>query len=329
MSVNAAVREGATFASEIGPPTFETFLELNDQPLTPLTVVAILIGTAYLAGSTRLWVKQRHWSPWRTLSFIAGCLLIIAISSTGIDTYGRSLFSVFMFQQLTLMMAVPPLLALGAPGTLLLRAVPHSGAGRPVLRLALFGLRSPFGRALVHPALTVPLFLLSFYGFYLGDLDDAVLQHPAGHTAAQVVFLVSGLIFTVPLIAADPLPRGHGYLTRLIDLFLEMALHAFFGVIVMISARPLVAVFASPPEGWGIDPISDQKIAGALAWSYGEFPTVVMLLFLLSKWFRDDTRRARAADVHADRYGYQELDDYNAYLDKLSRRDAPPEKETQ
>jgi putative membrane protein len=308
------------FIAEVGPPSIGAFLELGVSPVTPVSVLALSCAVAYVAGALKLWSSGRSWSPWRTAAFLGGCLLMLAVSATGIQVYGRMLFSVFMFQQLTLMMAVPPLLALGAPGTLLLRSVPHTGLGRVILRLAIGGLRSPVGRGLLHPAFTVPLFLFTFYGFYLGDVDDLVLQSPIGHNAALLLFLASGIVFTIPLIAADPLPRRHGYLTRVLDLFLEMALHAFFGVIVMISARPLVDVFVSPTAALGMDALEDQKIAGALAWSYGEFPTVIMLLVLLSRWFKDDTRRALAADARADRYGNQELDDYNAYLERLNSR---------
>ncbi|WP_369010577.1 cytochrome c oxidase assembly protein, partial [Bacillus cereus] len=58
--------------------------------------------------------------------FLLGCLLLAAVMGLAIEGYGQVMFSVFMFQQMTLMMAVPPLLLLGAPGTLLLRSSPRN-----------------------------------------------------------------------------------------------------------------------------------------------------------------------------------------------------------
>ena len=63
-------------------------------------------------------------------------------------------------------------------------------------------------------------------------------------------------------------------------------------------------------------------LAGALAWSYGEGPTLFMLIYVVHRWFRDDTRRAVEADRHADVHGHAELDAYNEYLTALARKDA-------
>ncbi|GAA1873784.1 cytochrome c oxidase assembly protein [Myceligenerans crystallogenes] len=58
-----------------------------------------------------------------------------------------------MFQQLTLMMTVPPLLVLGRPGTWLLCGLPHDRIGAVILVGARWGLRSWAGRLALHPAL--------------------------------------------------------------------------------------------------------------------------------------------------------------------------------
>ncbi len=303
------------------PPGLSEFLAFSPQPLPVLPVIGMLMAVAYVAGAVRLWRTGRRWSVGRTVLFLAGCTLTIVVTGAGIEGYGFALFSVFMFQQLTLMMAIPPLLVLGAPGTLLLRALPHAGPGPLIHRAAIAALRSRAARFLVHPGFALPVFLMSFYGLYLGGLADFFLASWIGHIALEIFFLAAGIIFTVPVLSPDPLPRRQGYGGRLLDLFGEMALHAFFGVIVMMAAAPLVKVFADPPIAWGIDPLYDQQIAGGLSWSYGEFPTLIILLYLLPRWFNHDTSRARAADRHADAHGSPDLDAYNEYLASLRERD--------
>lgn len=118
------------------PPTLETLLAPTLQPVPLIPVLAALMALAYLSGAVRLWAANRRWPLWRTLVFLAGCALIAVTMGAGIEGYGLRMFSVFMFQQLTLMMAAPPLLILGRPGTLLLRATPHKGPGKLLLRLA-------------------------------------------------------------------------------------------------------------------------------------------------------------------------------------------------
>lgn len=288
-------------------------------PVVP--VVAVVLAFAYTAGWASLVLGRRSWPVWRGLCFLIGCAVVFVTTATGVERYGEDLFSVFMFQQLTLMMAAPPLLVLGSPGTLLLKAVPHRGLGRGVLRLALSALRSAPARLALHPGFMIPLFLFTFYGIYLSTIANSLLSSDAGHALLEASFLAAGVLFTIPLISADPLPRRQSHLGRLLDLFSEMPLHAFFGVIVMMAVAPLVPYFASRTEAYGLDPIADQQIAGALAWSYGEAPTLIIALVLLSRWFTDDTRRARARDLRIDRSGDPELTAYNDYLRRLQERD--------
>ena len=302
------------------PPSFEAYLAPTLQPVPVLPAIAALLLLLYLSGALKLWLAGRRWPVLPTLSFVLGCLVLAVVTGAGVEGYGFRLFSVFMFQQLTLMMAIPPLLVLGRPGTLLLRAVPHNRWGRVVLVAARRGLHSRAARLAIHPGFMLPAFLLAFYGLYLSDTADALLRTWAGHTGLEVAFLVAGILFTVPVLSHDPLPTPQSYPARALDLVAEMPLHAFFGVIVMMATTPLVPIFASPPPSWDVDPVRDQWTAGALAWSYGEAPALLMLLFIMSRWQRADTDKAKARDKVVDRDGDAELDAYNDYLASLHRR---------
>ena len=299
------------------PPSWETFLAPTLQPIPVIPVLGLLAAAAYLAGAIRVWASGRRWSPWATLSFLTGCAVLVVVMGAGVEGYGLEMYSVFMFQQLTLMMAVPPLLVLGRPGTLLLRATPHTRMGRPVLIAARWGLRSGAGQVVLHPALMIPLFLLCFYALYLSPLAGNLLGTWTGHLSLELLFLLAGILFTIPVLSRDPLPRPQGHLGRAADMFIEMPTHAFFCVIVMMASAPLVSAFTHPPATWGVDVLADQGVAGALAWSYGELPSLIMLLIIFVRWNKDETRRTRAADRRIDQYGDPELDAYNDYLRRL------------
>ncbi|MFP5367028.1 MAG: cytochrome c oxidase assembly protein [Actinomycetes bacterium] len=302
------------------PPSLAEYLAPNLQPVPLIPALTLLAAVFYLAGAIRLWRQGRRWSVVRTCSFLVGCLAIVVVMGAGIEGYGLRMFSIFMFQQLTLMMAVPPLLVVGSPGTLLLRATPHGRVGRRVLRAALWGLRSRWGRVAIHPAFMVPLFLLSFYGVYFSGLADLLLPNWYGHVGLELLFLISGILFTVPLISADPLPSRQTHFGRMIDIFAEMPLHAFFGVVVMMATTPMVKFFATPPPAWNINAMKDQEVAGGLAWSYGELPGVLLLMFILVRWQREEAR-SNASIERAERTGgTPELDAYNSYLQHLADR---------
>ena len=115
-----------------------------------------------------------------------------------------------------------------------------------------------------------------------------------------------------------------GHAVGALAVAVEMPLPAFVGVVLMRATRPVVAAFGHPPAGWGVDLVGDQQTAGALAWSYGELPTLIVLLIVLSRWHREETDSTALRDRRADRDGDAEIDAYNAYLAGLAERDRRP-----
>ncbi|WP_347755575.1 cytochrome c oxidase assembly protein [Agrococcus sp. ProA11] len=308
---------GSDTVGPLLPPSFDQFL-LPGSPAAPvLPAVAVILAIAYLAGVVRLRRRGQRW-PWlRTACFLLACLLMAVVTGAGVDAYGQLMFSIFMFQQLALMVVIAPLLALGSPGTLLLRAMPHRGLGNTVLRVALCGLRSRAARFALHPALVIPLMLLSFFGLYAGGVADLVLRTRNGHVLLEVVFLIVGILITAPLVSSDLLPRRPSYPSRMFDVFLEMQVHAAFGLVMLFSSIAVVPYFAtSTPESWDVDPVRDQGIAGILAWTFGELPLLAMLIVTLARWRRQDTRQAGRNQRRAD----EDTEAYNEYLLHLQQR---------
>ena len=209
------------------PPTVWSLFAWNPPAIPVLPVVAALLAGWYLLSVLRLRRMGRSWPWWSTACFLSGCLILGAVMGLSIDRYGFRLFSAFMFQQLTLSILVPPLLVLGSPGRLLLRSTPHHGPGRWVLVAALAGLRSRAAALLLHPAVTIPLFLFSYYGLYLSQLFDTIAVTWLGHNGLEIFFLASGLLFVIPILSTDPLPVRQTNLGRMFDIFVEMPLNVF------------------------------------------------------------------------------------------------------
>lgn len=305
------------------PPSILGMFGWFPPPLPLLPIAAVVLVMWYLWATRVARARGLAW-PWRrTASFLAGCAALAAVTGLSIDSYGYRLFSAFMFQHLTLSILVPPLLVLGAPGRLLLRSTPHRGVGRYVLIVALGALRCRLSRIVLHSGFTIPLFLLSYYGLYLSDLFDAVAASVVGHLLLQLLFLVSGLLFIVPILSTGPLPVRHSNLGRFFDIFIEMPLHVFIGVILMMAPRTLTDTFAQPPARWNVDPVADQAVAGGLAWSYGEPVALLTVLVFAIRWRRDEEREStqREADPARDD---AELTAYNAFLRQLhGPRSAP------
>jgi putative membrane protein len=303
------------------PPTWGRMFVPHLEPWSVLAVLSLIGLVAYLVAVLRLRRTGVTWPWWRTLAFVAGALSILAVTGTRLNGYSMVLFSVHMVQHMVLAMITPILLLLGAPVTLALRTLPRGqGAAAAPRALLLNFLHGRLTRFLAAPGFTVPLFIASLYGIYFTPIFDALMSNPAGHQFMLAHFVVTGLLFFGPIIALDPWPNTHSHPTRILELLIPVPFHAFYGVAVMIASSLLVETFAEPPAGWDVDPVGDQTVAGGIAWSFGELPTVIVLIVVLVSWMGSDDRRAKAMDRAADRSGDAELNAYNARLRALAER---------
>jgi cytochrome c oxidase assembly factor CtaG len=110
---------------------------------------------------------------------------------------------------------------------------------------------------------------------------------------------------------------------RLLVLIVVMAMHAFFGIAIMMQSGLMVAEwFGSMARDWGVTPLEDQYLGGGVAWSIGEIPTLILAITVAIQWSRSDERMQRRRDRQVDRAGDTELDEYNARLAELAERDA-------
>jgi cytochrome c oxidase assembly factor CtaG len=290
-------------------------LEPNGFFASVIAVAFVLYTVAVL----RLVLRGDRWPALRSLSFAAGLAITFAATCTGLAGYGMYLFSSHMIQHMILSLVAPIFLLLGAPITLALRALHPAAQGRTGPRELLLGLlHSRFALVVSSPLFTLPLFIVSLYGLYFTPLFDDLMRSTAGHDLMLAHFLGVGLLFFWPIMGVDPAPHRSGYVLRILELFAAMPFHAFFGVAVMMSSSLITTAFAHPPVAWGISPTSDQATGGALAWAFGELPTVIVLLILFMQWSKSDEREARRRDRKADRDGDAELADYNAYLAGLA-----------
>jgi cytochrome c oxidase assembly factor CtaG len=235
------------------------------------------------------------------------------------------MFSMHMVAHMLLSMLVPILLVLGAPVTLALRALPTAGRGEPPgpREWLLAALHSRLSRFLTHPVVATVVFVVGFYGLYLGGLFDAAVSNHAAHVLMNVHFLLSGYLFYWVVIGVDPTPRQIPQLGKVAMVFASLPLHAFFGVVLMGMQTVLGETFyRSLLLSWHTDLLGDQRLGGGIAWAAGEVPLVVVMIALLIQWRRSDQRTAKRLDRAADRDDGAELAAYNAMLAELARRDS-------
>jgi putative membrane protein len=188
-------------------------------PLLGLLVSAVLYFC--LVRRARRRNPARGWNRWRTVSFATGLALSALALLPPLAPLAHSDFRGHMAQHLLIGMYAPLALVLGAPVTLLLRALPAPGARG----LTVF-LRSRPARLLTHPVVALLLSTGSLAVLYFTPLYNTAMARPAGHWLLHAHFLLSGCLFAHVIAGPDPAPGRLGVRPRLVCLGCAIAMHA-------------------------------------------------------------------------------------------------------
>jgi cytochrome c oxidase assembly factor CtaG/putative copper export protein len=301
------------------PVTVARYLTAFHPETLWLAVAALMVGL-YTAGVVRMARRGDQWPVLRTVSWVAGCLLLVFLTSGGPGVYGRVHFSTHMLQHMTLMVPVPLLLVLGAPITLAMRTLTarRDGSFGPrelLLKLVHARVLGVLGQPLVAAA----LFTGSLVVFYYTGLFELAMFTHTGHVLMVAHFLLSGYLFVWSLVGIDPGPQRPAYPFRLVLLLVTLGFHAFFGISLMSSGTLLA------PDWWhalgytdDAALLADQQTGGGIAWGLGDIPSLLLGLALIVGWVRSDASETKRLDRQADRDDDAELRAYNERLSRLS-----------
>ncbi|WP_084106428.1 cytochrome c oxidase assembly protein [Demequina sp. NBRC 110056] len=319
------------------PAYFLTGYELPPEPsllnwvalwrLEILSAFAIISGgLMYVVWAARLHRRGDRWPWYRTAWFLLGIATMLWITQGAPMIYGMVTFSGHMVEHMLLVMVAPLPLALGAPVTLALRALPARTDGSRGPREYLRGvIDSRLLRFLSNPIVAAVNFAGSLVVFYYSPLFEFALTNHVGHLWMLVHFTLAGYFFANALVGIDPGPNRPRYALRIVMIFATMAFHAFFGVSLM-SSEVLLAPrwFGLMGRDWGPDAITDQQYGGSLAWGIGELPVVLLAIGVIIAWRRADEKESRRKDRQAERDDDAELRAYNAMLAQVAERDREP-----
>jgi cytochrome c oxidase assembly factor CtaG len=281
----------------VGPPDAAAFvLGWTVEPTIAIPLIAAGIVWLLLVRRVDVAHPQTQVPVLRSVCFFGGLLAIAVALMSGIDRYDTDLFSVHMVQHILLTLVAAPLIALGAPITLLLRASTSRVRQRWILPV----LHSRIVRVVSFPVVAWVLFAGVMWGTHFSPIFDRALEDPLLHDLEHLAYLVAGLLFWWPAVGLDPSPWRMAHPVRVLYVFLQMPQNTFLAVAVLGASAPLYQHYATLVRPWGPTPLADQQAAGGIMWLVGDLIFLGAILLLVLGWMRAEERKTAQSDRRAD-----------------------------
>jgi putative copper resistance protein D len=199
-----------------------------------------------------------------------------------------------MTQHVLLTMVAAPLLVLGAPERLALRAAPRARASIAA------ALRSRPARALTHPAACWCALPVAMATLHLPGVFRYATDHAWAHHADHALLLCAALLFWFPVAGGELGPRRLSPLGRLAYLFAAMGPMGALGAVLTTTTGPIYPHYAHSAAALGVTPANDQQLAGAVMWVGGGYALVIATLAAVWAALAAEERRARAREAYED-----------------------------
>ncbi|GAA1146097.1 cytochrome c oxidase assembly protein [Nesterenkonia lutea] len=276
---------------------------LTQWQIDPLFLLLAGAGTwVYVSWVRRLRRRGDAWPAGRTASWLIAMAVLVWVTNGGPGVYGESVFSVHMLQHMILLSVLPIPLALSAPVSLGLRALPRRTDGTAGPReLLLAALHARWAQFLAHPVVAALHVVVAMAVFYFSPLFELALRSHVAHVVMIVHFTLIGYLFTNAMIGLDPGPLRPPHPLRLALLLPSTVFHTAFGLFLLSSGAPLAADHFSTASPHWAGMVADQQMGGAVSWALGEIPVLALAVILALRWAAQDERnqiraRERAAN---------------------------------
>src|SRR5579875_3353058 len=211
----------------------------------------MVLGALAAGALCYVWIAARFPPRGRQAWYFAGgyAVLVLALLSP-LDRGAAYLFTLHMLQHMLLLLAAPPL--------------------RRILR------------ALWRPVPALVLYNGTLLAWHLPAAYDATLRSPWVHAIEHASFVVAGLIFWGVIVAPAPALVRASYGVRLALLLASDVVNFILGFALAFAGHPFYAGYVTAGRLWGLTPLEDLKLGGALMWVMGQMMYAVPTLILIN-----------------------------------------------
>ena len=225
----------------------------------PLGLLLLVFWLGFRRLSSRSALSRR-----RSLLFVAGWLVLSLALVSPLHEGGERSFTLHMIEHELIMLVATFLLAASHSGGIVAWGLP------PAMRRGLSGSwKAPIAslwRRLTEPVTATVVQAVVLWAWHAPALFDRTLVSQGWHVAQHMSFILASLIFWSAMLD----PRRGGYLLSAACLFATSLVEGALGALMALSASPWYAAYAAMGvSGIGLDPATDQQLAGLIMWIPG------------------------------------------------------------
>jgi len=256
---------------------------LDPVILLPLAILLILflVGRRRIAARSKLERAAGNW-------FLGGWLVLSLALLSPLHQGGERSFTLHMIEHELIMLVATLMMSVAPVGGTFAWGLPDG-----LRKLLGRGWRTPFAavwKRLTEPVTATIVQALVLWVWHAPALFDRALQVPAWHAAQHLSFIIASLAFWRAMLS---LRQGNELLGALC-LFLTSLVEGALGALMALSNSAWYSNYAAMNlTGIGLDPTSDQQMAGLVMWIPGGLIHGAAALALLYRWLK------RSGEHHA------------------------------
>jgi cytochrome c oxidase assembly factor CtaG len=224
----------------------------------------------------------------RLLVFVSGILVLVAALCSPIDVLGEQILAMHMVQHVLLLDVAPILLILGLTKVLL----------RPATR-RIHWVEQRVGW-LALPIFAVVLYTAAMWIWHIPALYDAAAEHTGIHVLEHLTFTLAGFLYWWHLLSPVSTRLRREGTTPIVYMLSTKITVGFLGILLTFAPNAIFSYYTNQPHYWGLDPDSDQALAGVIMAIEQSIVMGIALVVLFTRMLtqseRDEQRRERYED---------------------------------
>jgi cytochrome c oxidase assembly factor CtaG len=251
----------------------------------------VLASAAYLllfaVRSRTLAREGRPVRRWRMIAFVTGALTVAVVQLPPLDTLADQVLVVHMIQHIILGDLASLLIVFGLTGPMI-QPLLHIRFTRPLRKLA-------------NPIVALSLWTINLYVWHLPLFYQLAIRHDLIHAVEHASFVWFGAWLWLALIGPLPKPAWFSTAGRLVYVVGVRLVGGILGTVLIFIQTVVYPVYRASDTARGLNPLSDQNVAGGAMMIEQMVLTILLLGWLFYRFVIQEEQRQGLLDLASER----------------------------